>query len=169
MKTKDIVAIVTSGLVLVIIVMVVLSAKNSKMTLGPEKFLTNSNDGTVWVKYSNEDIGIEFDYPNNLEIFKQEGISFRECEGCPGFIYIKRQSTPSNTLEEAIKNSEYNRHTFSGETTIDNIRSLISNPFDSEKEITDEKTFLVIKNGYLYGIGARWIDLERFRNSVRIY
>jgi hypothetical protein len=123
-----------------------------------------------WKKYSSKTVGIEFEIPEYLEAFPLREISFRESEDGPGFVSVRTEYVGSKTVTEALEEIR-TKNPESSEKIIDTkiingVETIItvSNSADSDQQ---QKTAYFVRGNLLYTISSRWIDQERFWNSMK--
>ncbi len=126
-----------------------------------------------WKTYANKNIGIEFEYPKELQPYALDAISFSEHEEGPGFINIETTYTHATTTEDAIRTIDIGSGKIVKKTAIDGVPALIitteTDEMDETHEHDDRKSEIIyaVHNNRLYKISARWINLEKFLGSIK--
>lgn len=116
--------------------------------------LTEQNE---WKKYQDSNIGIEFEYPNNLTPNYEKTVYFSECEECPGLINIHANDVGQETLEQALQyNSE--KSDLVEKIKIDDAEAFVYIPIDDGKRVEHSKIVYTFRAGRLYRIAIRSLN-----------
>lgn len=121
-----------------------------------------------WTSFEDKNLGIAFEHPSEIKAFYPQEVNFRECESCPGFIDIKKYTGEFKDVQEAMTNTGYPINNILGEREVDGTTAIFTVPRGSEPQNTDQKTAFVLKGKNFYVINVRWIDDERFWNSLKL-
>ena len=153
MKTKNIVAVAA---LIAIILLMVFYPKNVQQIQQKD-----------WEKYSNKNIGVEFEYPGGLFPFPSDEVYFAEDELGMGIINLKTEYTKVARPEDAIVSSDYPTPRIINEINIDGTRAIVTIPGSDDPDNTSDETIYFVRDNRLYRISARGIDVERFWKSIK--
>ncbi|MEK7390728.1 MAG: hypothetical protein AAB635_01155 [Patescibacteria group bacterium] len=161
MNIKNIITVV---IFVVLLILLAVYPKSLKPTEQTE--LAGQNE---WKKYQDSNIGIEFEYPNNLIPNYEKTVYFSECEECPGLINIRADDVGQETLEQALQyNSE--KSDLVEKIKIDGTEAFVYIPIDDGKRVENSKIIYTLRAGRLYKISIRSLNEgedERLLKSIR--
>lgn len=137
---------------------------SQKPNIETEKIKTTINNN--WKEFSDQTKHISFLVPDYLfPFFEDDRVNFREYKEGPGFIDIHLQASQDPDVEKAVEKLNYVLGEITDRRMIDGAQSLIV-PLAGEGS-AGQKTLYTVREGILYTINTRFIEEEKFWNSIK--